>query len=542
MADARLDDRKSLCERLGLGEPEHVRLPANRLILAAWQKWGPDCARHLTGDFAFAIWDIQRRTLFCARDQLGVRPFYYHLSPGTMAFATDIGAVLSVPNVSDQLDPEYVTAWLADKQFYRKDRTYFGAVRRLPPGYTLLVQPQSHRLERYWFPESAGDIRFTRDSEYAEAAREICERAVADRLRTRATAGVHLSGGLDSSCVAALAARECRRQGLANPLAFSGQPAHVPDSAPTREHSQIDAVCTREGISPIYCPPNSDDILAVLRKDPAREPVNSTLPVEITIQREAAARGVRLIMAGWGGDEGLSFDGRGYYGNLLLSGKWKQLYQEGRWSGAPLRFMAREALLLLSPDRTEGLRKLSTRSLRAKPLLTSFLHPDLHGQVRLHKIPCRQTSVRSTMLWLWTRGSLAERMESWAAHGAQRGISYVYPLLDRRLLEFLAGLPPEQFIRGQRKRWLMRTAMEGILPDEVRWQPDKGEPMRFDLGLKASHHAFDLARQRLTSGTVSPARARYLDMPRLLDRMRPERLSENPKPGDIIRALQFLDF
>ena len=193
------------------------------------------------------------------------------------------------------------------------------------------------------------------------------------------------------------------------------------------------------------------------------------------------------------------------------------------------------------PDRNEALKKIFARSLRLQPMSASFLHPDLHRQVRLHMTPCRQSTTRSTMLWLWNCGCLAERMEAWAAHGALRGISYAYPMLDRRLLDFVAGLPPEQFVRGPWTRWLMRNTMQGILPAEVCWQPDKAEPMRFDTGFKAARQVVVMARERL-SAAQWPSRARYLDMPRLLARMSPEQMNESFRPGDILRALQFLDF
>jgi asparagine synthase (glutamine-hydrolysing) len=541
-ADARIDHRDELCAALGIALPEGRLLSPGRLILAAWQKWGRGCPRHLVGDYAFAIWDPRRHTMFCARDHIGARAFYYSLTPDLLAFATDIKALLTVPGISDQLDEEYVTASLADKRFYRKDRTYFRAIQRLAPGHSLTVEPATARLERYWTPETCPDIRFSDDRDYAQAAREIYEAAIRDRMKTNRRVGVHLSGGLDSSSVTSLVARERRRRGDELPLVFSGQPEPDDAARATREYSQIEAVCAREQLHPIYCPPDPRDILSVLSKDPAREPVHTTLRVEVTIQRVAAEHGVRLLLAGWGGDEGLSFDGRGYYSQMLLRGRLRPVLEEGRRSGSPWRFVAKEAALLLFADRNEGLKKIASRSLRSRPVGASFLNPELRSRVRLHKIPCRQASIRSTMFWLWDRGCLAERMEAWAAHGASHGITYAYPLLDRRLLEFLAGLPPEQFLRDKWRRWLIRRSMEGILPDEVCWQPDKAEPVRFDHGLRAAHDAIALARERLAASRTKPSRARYLDMPRLLERMHPEHLARNPKPGDIFRALQFLDF
>jgi asparagine synthase (glutamine-hydrolysing) len=541
-ADARIDNREELCESLGIPASERGRTPSSHLIRGAWERWGRDCPRHIVGDFAFAIWDAPNQTLFFARDHIGARSLYYSLTSDRVIFATDIKGVLAVPGVSDRLDEDYVTAVLADKRFYHQSRTYFEAIRKLPPGHTLTVQPGQERVERYWSPEAARDVRFARDEDYIHATRDLYVTAVRDRLSTDRRVAVHLSGGLDSSSVTALVNRELRRQGKTSPVVLTGQ--SVPDDARPRsvEHSRLAAVCASEGLTPLYCPPNAGDVLNVLEKDPAREPMHGTSPFEVSLQRRAASEGVRLILSGWGGDEGLSFNGRGHLGGLLLRGRIRELFRQAKYCGSPARLIAREALLLLFPDRTEALRKLKARSLRSQTLASSFIHPDLQGRVKLHRIPCRQASIHSTLSWMWTCGCLGARMESWSALGAPQGLLYAYPMLDRRLLEFIAGLPPEQFVRGRWRRRLLRKTMEGILPEEICWQPDKLEPLRAEAGMTAYHNVFEIARQRLLAAKESPSRARYLDFPRLLDSMRPERLAMNPRPADISGALQFLDF
>jgi asparagine synthase (glutamine-hydrolysing) len=541
-SDARIDNRRELCDALTIAASEQKNLPDSRLILLAWRKWERDCPRHLIGDYAFAIWDENRQTLFCARDHIGARPFYYSLTPERFIFAGDIKGVLAVPGVSDELDEDFVIASLADKRFYRKDLTYFAEIRRLAPGHTLTVQAETERLEQYWFPENVKEVRFAKDTDYPEAAREIYTRAVADRLRTTEKVGVHLSGGLDSSSVAVLAARERRKRNLTPPVVLSWQPPPDDDLALSREYAQIKIVCEQENLIPHFCPMNAGDVLAILKKDPTREPIHITLQTENTIQREAAKHGVRLILSGWGGDEGLSYDGRGYYAELLLRGRWWRLFRESRKYGSALKFIGREAILLLFPDRNEALKKLATRSLKSVTRAKSFIRAELKGQVKFHKIPCRQTSIRSTLVWLWTRGMLAERVESWAAHGAPLKIDYAYPLSDRRLLEFVAGLPREQFIRGKWKRWIMRQTLEGILPPEVCWQPDKSEPVRVEQGLTAVYQALEMARREIESNEDLPSRAHYFDMERLLEKLQPEVLAQRPQQADITRALQFLDF
>lgn len=540
-ADARLDNRSEIGSALGISENRLAEISDARLILLAWRKWERDCPSRLIGDYAFAIWDERRKTLFCARDHAGVRPFYYSLTAERAIFASHIRGVTAVPGVSSEIDEEYVKAFVAER-LYRKDRTYFAAIRLLPPGHSLTIRSDSEKLERFWFPENARDVRFADDAEYAEAALEIYRQAVADRLRTTAKVGVHLTGGLDSSSVAVLAARTRQQNNLPAPVGYSWQPAPAENAELSREHQFIEVVCAQENLTAQYCPASSADVLSMLKKDPFVEPTEGTMMLEIAVQRQAAADGVRLILSGWGGDETLSHNGDGYYAGLLLRGHWWRLFWESRKSGSPLRFIAKQIVLLCFTNYIEGMNKIKYRSLRYQASADSYIHPKFKGSIKLKNVLSRQTSVRSSMLSYCRSGSHAERIESWTAHGAARGINYVYPLLDRRLMEFAIGLPPEQFVRGKWRRWIMRKTVENILPAKVCWNQSKDEPVLFEQFYASLYPAFAAARQQIMAANEPPSRADYLDMDKLLRNLQPEILAEHPRPGHIRRALQVLDF
>ena len=348
-ASARLDDRGSLCEALDVPRPERRSLPDAALILRAYRRWGVDCPDRLLGDFAFAVWDRRRRRLFCARDHAGARPFHYCLTAGRIVFASDVGAVLAAPGVSDALDERVVAGWLYGWRCFG-DRTFFRDVRRLPPGHLLAVEGDAARVERWWRPEDARPAPPAGDDARAEALLEILGRAVADRVPDRQPVGVHLSGGLDSSSVAVLAARALRRRGRAAPPAFSWQPPPG-DAArggpPAQEHRLIEAVARREGLRVLYCPPRAEDRVAHLRRDVARFPVVGAS--EQAVRRRAAERGVRVLLSGWGGDEGISFNGRGAHEELLLRGRWGRLWREtGEKSRRPLASIAANVALPLA--------------------------------------------------------------------------------------------------------------------------------------------------------------------------------------------------
>ena len=550
VADARLDDRDDLCDALGVPVAERRSVADGQLILRAWSRWGRDCPRDLLGDYAFALWDARRNLLFCARDHAGARPLYYALPKDGIVFASAVEPVLGAPDIGDALDEAVVATQLASRHC-SDVRTFFAAVRKLPPGHALCVEwapstdgamRRKTSLVRYWRPELARVAKPATDDEYAEQFRHLLAQAVRDRLRgcDPSAIGTHLSGGLDSSSIAVVASRELRRQGHSPPLAFSWLP-RLEDAPPKAEHEReyalVDAVCAQEGIEVIHGTPSAADFLDVLGADGALPGIHLHINEEV-VQRNAVARGVRVLLSGWGGDECISFNGRGHWQALLLRGRWRRLAAECRaQDAAALRFLGHVVLPILHPLLVPSLAGQRDWPSRKRWLID----PAFSRRVKPLAAPAwREIGVRSTQLRLLQAGHLVDRIEGWAASGARRGIEYRYPLLDRRLLEFALGLPPEQFRRGRWGRWLFRHGCRMLLPPEVCWNRLKADPARSETTQDAFVEAFPAIRQRLAART--PSRARYVDMQRLLERLDAARFRAKPEPGPMIRALQLLDF
>lgn len=150
--------------------------------------------------------------------------------------------------------------------------------------------------------------------------------------------------------------------------------------------------------------------------------------------------------------------------------------------------------------------------------------------------------VRDIQLHLLASGHLGARIDGWAASGARLGVEYRYPLLDRRLLEFVLGLPPEQFRRGRESRRLMLRSQRQVLPDIVLQHHSKPDPMRLHAATEALVEAFAQARSIIADGGSAPERGRYLNMARLVRDLDPARVRRHHRYGPLTRALQFLDF
>ena len=546
-ATARLDARDALCEALGLPRRDWARLPDSGLILKSYGRWGRACPEHLLGDYAFALWDARQETLFCARDHIGARPFYYAHAGGRFVFASDIDAVLAAAGVSGELDEAAVATRLTWGARTLGARTCYRAVRRLLPGHALSVERGAVRLDRWWRPEETPPAPPASDDALAEACLALLSEAVRDRLRDARSVGVHLSGGLDSSGVAVLAARELRRRERPAPPAFAWHPPPgrgALGAAEAAEYGAIEAVRRQEDLQVFHCPPEARDVVAFLRRDGTRDDDDGTLVHEEVVQRAAAGQGVEVLLSGWGGDEGISFNGRGYYPQLLRSGRVGRLWRELRErSRRPLAALVAEAALPLVFPGAAGAARRLRRGERPFRKNATFIHPEFAR--RVHPLPAEsgppRAGVRDRQVHLLQRGHLSRRMEGWAASGAHHGIEYRYPLLDRRVLELALGLPAEQFRRGRWSRWLMRRALDPVLPPEVCWNADKRDPSRLEPLRDAVAEALPTVRGMI-EGRGAPPRGRYLDLPRLMEHVDPERWRASGRFSPVLNALRFLDF
>ena len=279
----------------------------------------------------------------------------------------------------------------------------------------------------------------------------------------------------------------------------------------------MDAVCTGEGLRLFHhFEPTLEDSLAMSRRDGVY-PGRRFSPREASLQRQAAEHGVRVLLTGWGGDEGVSFNGRGLCAHLLLGGRWLRLAAECRARGWGVRQVLAETAQGLLPPRL--VLRLQWPLGGARRSRCSFIAPELaRRRSRWPSLRRIAVGTRRTQLRLLQDGHLVRDTELLAASGARHGLEYRYPLLDRRLLEFALGLPPEQFRRGGWGRWLMRHAGQSLLPPELCWRLGKadGHLLVVPSNDVVKEEVSSVVRRALEAGAASPARTRYVDMPRLL--------------------------
>jgi asparagine synthase (glutamine-hydrolysing) len=204
-ADVRLDSALELRKRLERqGRRIADTISDSMLILHAFAVWGPGCLEYLRGDFGFAIWDVGAKTLFCARDHFGIKPFYYVALGDLFLFSNTLNCLRQHPAVSNELNETAIGDFLLFGLNYDKGTTTFRDIQRLQPGHWLMVSRDVLKIQSYWQPPTQGRIRYTRDQDYVDHFNDVIKSAVADRM-TSDPVGILLSGGLDSGSVAAVA-------------------------------------------------------------------------------------------------------------------------------------------------------------------------------------------------------------------------------------------------------------------------------------------------------------------------------------------------
>ena len=534
VADARIDNRAELASALGIAATDAARLSDADFILAAYQAWGADSPRRLLGDFAFALWDQQRRALFAARDGIGMRVLFYHHSPAQLAMATSAHALTALPEVRPRLNLQKVAEFLV--LLPSQDGTFFEGILRLPPGHALTATGEGIRLERFWSPEPRRPLLLGSDREYEEGFLEVFGEAVRARLRSTGPVAVMASGGLDSSSVAAVAAAQLREQGRTLPTfhaapraGFQGavRRGMIADEssdveAIARLHPNIDLRIRRtNGRTPF------DDIEAsfLMTGAPPRNPAN--VAWFDGIYAAASAQGFRVMLAGHKGNATISYTGLRSLPDAVRQGHLLHAWQEAsalaRATGAGRRDVLRNRILgpLTPPFLSRWSRRLTGAS--TGPVwdaAASPINPDFARSIGLAE---RVTAARRDEQTTGRLGEVdyrvtvlrggADVLDTYSGFRPWFGIETRDPTGDLRVVEYCFSVPGSQYLHHGVTRSLIRRAMAGRLPDQVRNRATiGGQSSDWTEWLPALRELF-LAELDLLER--SDTAARCLDLPRL---------------------------
>lgn len=460
----------------------------SEVILAAWQRWGPDCVTRLHGMFAFAIYELGARTLFLARDRLGVKPLYYAtLSDGSLVFGSELKALLAHPLLRREVDPLAVEDYLAWGHV-PDSRSILKGVFKLPAGHSLLLRhgapvPQPAQ----WWDVSFAERRKGKAADLEAELLYLMREAVTSRMVADVPLGAFLSGGVDSSSVVALMAEASARPVKTCSIGF--------DVAALDESSYADEVARKFATDHVSRRVSPDDFtaidtLAAMFDEPFADA--SALPTWRVCQ--LARESVTVALSGDGADEAFA----GYrrhvfqYGedrvrSLLpqalrgpVFGTLGRAWPKADWAPRPLR--AKATLLSLSADSATGYaRAIGVTAPELRDTLYSEAFQRLRGDYRaedaltdlMRKAPARSGLDRAQYADLkhWLPGDILTKVDRTSMAVSLEARE---PLLDHRLIEFAASLPESLRVQGGQGKWLMKRTMRRMLPDHILYRPKQG--------------------------------------------------------------------
>jgi asparagine synthase (glutamine-hydrolysing) len=506
-ADARIDGQAELKKKLETrGRTALTAANDAELILHAYHAWGEDCVHYLIGDFAFAIWDTARERLFCARDHFGVKPFFYARTRDGLAFSNTLDCLRQDPAISDTLDELWIADFLLFELSQDPSATVFLNIRRLPPAHRLFFSRDALRIDKFWSLPTDLGVTYRDKGDYVEHFKSLLETAVADRLRSNRI-GVEMTGGMDSSSLAAVAKQMLQRTG--SPFELSAHTVVYDQLIPDRERHYASLVANQLGIAIHFAIADGYELFAHSDRPlpPIPEPSHEPTAMVAADHFCDVAKHCRIALSGWDGDALLSESPKPFlrhlwrqrkFGRLLFGllgyavserrvvpqGLSNRLFRRGTDNQPDMPY----------PDwvAPEFERRLDlparSKKFQSRPNVTNELRPYAHRSYEFIT-------------------SLSNFFEYYDAGVTGVPLEFRHPLMDLRLLEYCLSLPPWPWCV---KKHILREAMRGLLPEPVRTRPKTslaGRPWieRLKLG----------DAERLDAFVASKSLKRYVDSCRI---------------------------
>ncbi|HET9095297.1 MAG TPA: asparagine synthase (glutamine-hydrolyzing) [Candidatus Baltobacteraceae bacterium] len=459
-------------------------------ILHLYEEYGEDCVTRLQGMFAFAIWDSRRRRLFAARDRLGIKPFYYLFERGLFLFASEIKAILAYPAVSREFDRGKLAEYLAFG-YVSGEGTMFSGINRLAAGHTLELQESGvPGLRRYWDLPEYPQMPALSHRSYVQTYREMLEESVSSHLMSDVPLGVFLSGGLDSSAVAALATKI--RGGPVQTFsvgydedAYSELPyARTMAYHLRSEHHEVRV--SREGFF--------DALPGLIWQED--EPLAWTSSVSLYFVARLAREHVKVVLTGEGSDETLA--GYERYAYTLLNARLDPVYRAvtpsvlrgwlrdqigtSRKLGAKLARRLRHTFLGRDGASWESLYFDNFYSAFSSADQESLLTPQARLDVE-NPYACALAywgnasgDLVHKMLYTDIKTYLHELLMKQDQMSMAASIESRVPFLDHKLVEFTARIPHSSMIRGMAGKQVLKDAMADLLPASIIHRRKMGFP------------------------------------------------------------------
>ncbi|MEM6858331.1 MAG: asparagine synthase-related protein [Pseudomonadota bacterium] len=482
--DGRIDNREDLASALAIEAAKLAKMSDASLALAAWEKWGAEGLNRWVGEFAAIIWDRETRETSLLRDHLGRRPLHYHLTDKRLVVASMPKGIHAMGDVPRELDQDRLADVLTQIDI-DLTRSYYRNIRCVAPATVSRISAQREQHSKYYaMRDHISPVRLKRDEDYVEAANELFGTVLKACMRSPGKIGSHLSAGMDSSFVAAMAARD---------LAQKGERLSTYTWVPGEAFSQVppqgwcfDESPAAYALAEMY--PNVD-INLIGRDRPsvyehkreyflaaesvARNALNLTVAMETGYKAREGA--VKVMLTGDGGNNSLSTDGAGVLHELFRTGHWSALLREIYSAKHPNKEWRRFLIDILPSNTVKAVRQGRNPgdTLRHTMMKRSAATQAVFEERRIFE-RCQtlgfEWGIRADKSASDQSVTLIENYDgpvnanALAAAPALFGHEVRTPFYDRRLLEWRFGVPLSQFRRSGRGRFLMTRLLQGRVP------------------------------------------------------------------------------
>ncbi len=460
--DGRLDNREQLLTDLSESLPSHAT--DAQIALAAYDRWSQACFPKLLGDWAVSIWDPNDKSLTLAKDFLGVRPLFYSIDETKVVWSTVLEPLVFLSDRSLELNKEYLAAWLST--WPPAHMTPYDRINSVPPCCTVFVKTKKTTTRQYWSLDPDLLLRYRSDAEYEDHFRSVLRKAVRVRLRSDRPVLAELSGGMDSSSIVCTADRLIE-EGVA--LTPSVETLSCFDNTEPNwdERPYFERVEQQRGRTGFHIDVNEFRTTGASINQtfqPAPQFLSSRTPLAERVETYLRSRGIRVVLSGIGGDEALGGNPNPVpeLADLLVSGRIGPLIRQSvQWALAkrrPVYQLIGDALRAFLPTRFCANR---TSIGPPKWINPAFQRFDPRTP-RLTLRGPRPTFQAGLAALEFLRRQIACSVTSTGVYEKR------FPFLDRSLWEFVLAVPREQLLRADQRRSLMRRALSGIVPDEIR--------------------------------------------------------------------------
>jgi asparagine synthase (glutamine-hydrolysing) len=488
-ADAIIDNRDELFERLQVEYPNRKMMPDSQLILLAYAKWGEESPKFLIGDFAFMLWDERKNLLFGARDFSGTRTLYYYHKQNKFAFCTTIKPLFSLPFIEKRLNKQWLAEYLAIPGMHETVEavsTAYEKIEQIPPSHSITIANGRVSLTQYMTIKFDEKLKLKSNSEYEEAFQEVFLTAVKARTRTNRKVGSHLSGGLDSGSVVSFAAKELLQQNKRlhtySYIPVEGfidwTPKHrMADERPyiksTIKHvgNITDHYMSFEGKSPLS---EMDDWLEIYEM-PYKFFENSYWVKGV--YEKAHAEGIGILLNGARGNWTVSWGpALDYQAMLLKKMKFAHFYREVDLYSKKIGINKSRVISIAKRKAFPYFhQKANTIENDQFPILINPEFAKQTGVMEKLKENGMDITTFTSLNAYQARKKNFEQLTYWNINGTTTTkLSLRYNLWDRdptndyRVVRFCLSVPEEQFVQDGIDRSLIRRATKNYLPDKVR--------------------------------------------------------------------------